>query len=61
MYGMSPIGLEPDFSAITFGGGKTPKGSFKDLAPITDEQREILQRLAWETVTGFPASGVKKP
>lgn len=61
MYGVSPVGLKPDFSGITAGGGKGRVYSFEDLAPITDEQREILQQMAWEKVTGYPPSGVKKP
>jgi hypothetical protein len=61
MYGVSPIGLKPDFSGIKRGGGKGRAYTFDDLAPITDEQREILQRLAWEKVTSYPYSGVKKP
>jgi hypothetical protein len=61
MYGVSPIGLKPDFSGIKRGGGKSRNYAFEDLAPITDEQREILQRMAWDKVTGYPHSGVKKP
>lgn len=61
MYGVSPIGCTPDFSGLSFGGGKTPKGTIADLAPVTDEQRAILQRIAWNAVTSSPASGVKKP
>lgn len=59
MYGVSPIGSNPDFSGLTFGGGKAPKGTVADLTPITDEQRAILQRIAWDAVTRFPVSGVK--
>lgn len=61
LYGVSPVGLEPDFSGITAGGGKGRVYSFADLAPITDEQRKLLQRMAWEKVTGYAHSGVKKP
>jgi len=59
MYGVSPIGSNPDFSGLKFGGGKTPVGTFADLTPITDEQRAILQQIAWEAVTRCPLSGVK--
>lgn len=61
MYRISPVGLKPDFSGITYSGGKGRAYGFEDLAPITDEQREMLQRMAWEKVTGYPHSGVKKP
>jgi hypothetical protein len=60
MYGVSPIGSKPDFSNIRIGGGKTPAGKFDDLAPITAEQREILQKIAWETVSKYRHSGVSK-
>lgn len=59
MYGVSPIGSTPDFSGLKFGGGKAPVGTFADLTPVTDEQRAILQRIAWEAVTRSPVSGVK--
>lgn len=59
MYGVSPIGSTPDFSGLAFGGGKGPKGTVADLAPVTDEQRAILQRIAWDAVTRCPVSGVK--
>jgi hypothetical protein len=31
------------------------------LAPITEEQRKILQQIVWDTVSNYPYSGVKKP
>lgn len=64
IYGVSPVGLNPDFSDLRWGGGKsapTDPKSFADLAPITEEQRTILQQIAWETVSNYPYSGVKKP
>jgi len=64
MYGVSPVGLNPDFSTLKWGGGKsapTDPKSFADLAPITEEQRKILQQIAWDTVTNYPYAGVKKP
>ena len=64
MYGVSPVGLNPDFSTLKWGGGKsapTDPKSFADLAPITEEQRKILQQIVWDTVSNYPYSGVKKP
>jgi hypothetical protein len=64
IYGVSPVGLNPDFSTLTWGGGKsapTDPKSFADLAPITEEQRRILQQIAWDTVSSYPQAGVKKP
>jgi len=61
MYGVSPIGLNPDFSGLKFGGGKNVPYAFNDLAPITEEQRKILQQIVWDTVSNYPYSGVKKP
>jgi hypothetical protein len=61
MYGVSPIGLNPDFSSLKFGGGKSVPEAFNDLAPITEEQRKILQQIVWDTVSNYPYSGVKKP
>ena len=63
MYGVSPVGLNPDFSTLKWGGGKsapTDPKSFADLAPITDEQRKILQQVAWETVSKYRHAGVSK-
>jgi hypothetical protein len=28
------------------------------LAPITEEQRKILQQIAWETVSKYPYAGI---
>jgi hypothetical protein len=61
MYGVSPIGLNPDCSSLKFGGGKTFPEAFNDLAPITEEQRKIVQQIVWDTVSNYPYSGVKKP
>lgn len=61
IYGVSPVGLNPDFSPLKWGGGKsapTDPKSFADLAPITEEQRKILQQIAWETVSKYPYAGV---
>jgi len=60
MYGVSPIGLNPDFSSLKFGGGKSVPEAFNDLAPITDEQRKILQQIVWDTVSKYPYAGVTK-
>ena len=63
MYGVSPVGLNPDFSTLKWGGGKsapTDPKSFADLAPITAEQRKILQQVAWETVSKYRHAGVSK-
>jgi hypothetical protein len=64
LHGISPVGLNPDFSGITWGGGKskaTDPKSFAELAPITEEQRRILQQIAWDTVSNYSYAGVKKP
>jgi len=61
MYGVSPIGLNPDFSSLKWSGGKSVPTAFNDLAPITEEQRKILQQIVWDTVSNYPYSGVKKP
>jgi hypothetical protein len=61
MYGVSPIGLNPDCSSLKFGGGKTFPEAFNDLAPITEEQRKIVQQIVWDTVSNYPYSGMKKP
>ena len=61
MYGVSPVGLNPDFSTLKWGGGKsapTDPKSFADLVPITEEQRKILQQIAWETVSKYPYAGI---
>ena len=60
MYGVSPIGLNPDFSGLKFGGPKTVPDAFNDLAPITEEQRKIVQQIVWETVSKYPYAGVSK-
>ena len=59
--GVSPIGLNPDFSSLKWSGGKSVPTAFNDLAPITEEQRKILQQIVWDTVSNYPYSGVKKP
>ena len=61
MYGVSPIGLNPDFSGLKFGGPKTVPDAFNDLAPITEEQRKIVQQIVWDTVSNYLYSGVKRP
>ena len=61
MYGISPIGLNPDFSTLKFGGPKTVPDAFNDLAPITEEQRKIVQQIVWDTVSNYLYSGVKRP
>lgn len=59
MYGVSPVGLKPDFSKVTYGGGGKGPG-IQSMEGITDEQRTILQNIAWETVSQYPYSGVKR-
>ena len=59
MYGVSPVGLKPDFSKVTYGGGG--KGPVvQSMEGITDEQHAILQKLAWETVSKYPHAGITK-
>ena len=53
------MGLKPDFSKVTYGGGG--KGPVvQSMEGITDEQRAILQSIAWETVAKYPNAGVAK-
>jgi hypothetical protein len=56
MYGVSPMGLKPDFSKVTYGGGGKGPG-IQSMEGITDEQHAILQKLAWETVSKYPHAG----
>ena len=60
MYGVTPIGLNPDFSSLKWSGGKSVPTAFNDLAPITEEQRKIVQQIVWETVSKYPYAGVSK-
>ncbi|QDU25034.1 Serine/threonine-protein kinase pkn1 [Anatilimnocola aggregata] len=56
MYGVSPIGLKPDFSQVTYGGGGKGPG-IQSMEGITEEQRVILQNIAWEAVSKYPHAG----
>jgi hypothetical protein len=60
MYGVAPMGLNPDFSSLKWSGGKSVPATFQDLAPITEEQRKIVQQIVWETVSKYPYAGVAK-
>ena len=59
MYGVSPVGMKPDFSKVSYGGGGKGPGA-QSMEGITDEQRAILQNIAWETVSKYPYTGVTK-
>ncbi|MBM3971301.1 MAG: formylglycine-generating enzyme family protein [Planctomycetes bacterium] len=59
MYGVSPVGLKPDFSKVTYGGGGKGPG-IQSMEGITDEQRAILQKIAWETVSKYRHAGFGK-
>ena len=59
MYGVSPVGMKPDFSKVRYGGGGKGPGA-QSMEGITDEQRAILQNIAWETVSKYPYTGVTK-
>lgn len=59
MYGVSPVGLKPDFSKVTYGGGGKGPG-IQSMEGITDEQRAILQNIAWETVSKYRHAGFAK-
>ena len=59
MYGVSPLGLKPDFSKVAYGGGGKGPG-IQSMEGITDEQRAILENIAWETVSKYPYSGITK-
>ena len=56
MYGVSPVGLKPDYSKVTYGGGGKGPG-IQSMEGITDEQRAILQTIAWETVSKYRHAG----
>lgn len=56
MYGVSPLGLEPDFTGLTYGGGGKGPGA-RPVAGITDEQMRILQKIAFDTLSSCPRSG----
>ena len=59
MYGVSPVGLKPDFSKVTYGGGGKGPG-IQSMEGITDEQRAILQNIAWEAVSKYRHAGFAK-
>lgn len=59
MYGISPVGLKPDFAKVTYGGGGKGPG-IQSMEGITDEQNAILQRIAWETVSQYSHTGIGK-
>jgi hypothetical protein len=46
-----------DFACIT---GRSPVGLKVKEAGVSDELNALLQRIAWETVTNYPMSGVKE-
>jgi len=45
-----------NFACIT---GRTPIGLKMSETGVSDELNELLQQIAWETVTAYPLSGVK--
>jgi hypothetical protein len=47
-----------NFACIT---GRSPVGLKVNDPSISDELNALLQRIAWETVTAYPLSGVKTP
>lgn len=56
MYGVSPLGLKPDFTGVGYGGGgKGPKPA--SMEGITDEQMAILQQIAFDALSTCPQSG----
>ncbi|GDY22112.1 hypothetical protein LBMAG56_34590 [Verrucomicrobiota bacterium] len=59
MCGVSPVGLKPDFSKVTYGGGGKGPG-IQSMAGITDEQLAILQRIAWEVVSQYSHAGFSR-
>jgi hypothetical protein len=59
MYGVSPVGLKPDFSKVTYGGGGKGPG-IQSMEGITDEQQAILQNIAGETVSKYRHAGIAK-
>ncbi|MCE9568025.1 MAG: formylglycine-generating enzyme family protein [Planctomycetes bacterium] len=57
IYGVSPEGLKPSFKGISY---KSKGGAEHSMEGITDEQNGILQKLAWETVSKYPYTGVAR-
>ncbi len=57
MYGVSPVGLKPDFSNVGYNGGVS---GMQSMEGITDEQNAILQKIAWETVSQYPYADATK-
>lgn len=56
MYGVSPLGLKPDFSGVGYGGGGKGPGA-ASMEGITDEQMKILQQIAFDALSTCPQSG----
>jgi hypothetical protein len=46
-----------NFAAIY---GRSPEGLTLNEQGVTDEQHKLLQRIAWDTVSNYSRSGVKK-
>jgi len=58
IYGVSPEGLKPSFKGRYFSTkGSSVRHSLED---ISAEQHAILQKIAWETVSKYPCSGIGK-
>ena len=57
LFGISPEGLSPSVDSLKY---KAKGGPSHSMVCITDEQHAILQKLAWETVSEYPYSGVTK-
>jgi hypothetical protein len=58
IYGVSPEGLKPSFKGLTY---KSKGGAEHSMEGITDEQHAILQKIAWDTVSKYPYSGIQNP
>jgi len=57
LFGVSPEGLSPSVDHLNY---RAKGGPLSSMAGITAEQHKILQKLAWDTVTSYPYTGVQK-
>lgn len=60
-HGKGPIMLLTSYCNYACITGRSPVGLKVAEAGVSDELNTLLQQIAWETVTGYPMSGVKAP
>jgi hypothetical protein len=58
-HGKGPILLLTSYCNYACITGKSPVGLKVSEKDVSDELNELLQKIAWETVTAYPLSGVK--